>query len=245
MQNTTKNKSGMPVWVKVLMILVSCGIVWEFAKGPEQGVKDANTLLDKGAKEKDRKEEKLHRYTIMADSLLSIEEDTTGIKYLDSALNINPTQFILWRKRAEYFAKAKDYETAIQAYSEVIMLPNTNNLDRYNAYLELAKLYVEEEGLANRILCLQAAIKSTSDNELKAEAQKRYDKANPETKTYIGRRSRCCDGTSSSATGRGACSHHGGVCGTEPIYRYGRKWKVTGSTFKKQAQNYRPLPPKL
>ena len=26
------------------------------------------------------------------------------------------------------------------------------------------------------------------------------------------KKSRCCDGTTSSALGQGACSHHGGVC---------------------------------
>lgn len=35
-----------------------------------------------------------------------------------------------------------------------------------------------------------------------------------ETKKKYGQRigARCCDGTRSSATGSGACSHHGGVC---------------------------------
>lgn len=34
--------------------------------------------------------------------------------------------------------------------------------------------------------------------------------------------SKCCDGSRSESTGRGACSHHGGVCKSmkEPIYRY-------------------------
>ncbi|WP_075342282.1 hypothetical protein [Tenacibaculum agarivorans] len=31
------------------------------------------------------------------------------------------------------------------------------------------------------------------------------------------KRSRCCDGTTSSSTGRGSCSHHGGVCGIENV----------------------------
>ena len=30
--------------------------------------------------------------------------------------------------------------------------------------------------------------------------------------TKYNKRSRCCDGTTSSVLGRGACSHHGGVC---------------------------------
>lgn len=35
------------------------------------------------------------------------------------------------------------------------------------------------------------------------------------TKYYI--QSRCCDGSTSSSTGRGTCSHHGGVCRTEHV----------------------------
>ena len=37
------------------------------------------------------------------------------------------------------------------------------------------------------------------------------------TRTRYYKRSRCCDGSTSSALGRGACSHHGGVCRIENI----------------------------
>ncbi|MDB5198754.1 MAG: hypothetical protein JWO92_717 [Chitinophagaceae bacterium] len=49
---------------------------------------------------------------------------------------------------------------------------------------------------------------NTSTNNTKAYRQKRYSKSYGTTR--IG--AMCCDGTRSYATGRGACSHHGGVC---------------------------------
>lgn len=42
-----------------------------------------------------------------------------------------------------------------------------------------------------------------------------YRELTARTKYYT--RSRCCDGTSSSSTGRGTCSHHGGVCRVEHV----------------------------
>lgn len=46
-------------------------------------------------------------------------------------------------------------------------------------------------------------------------ACKEYRELTARTRYY--KRSRCCDGTTSSATGRGACSHHGGVCRIENV----------------------------
>jgi hypothetical protein len=58
------------------------------------------------------------------------------------------------------------------------------------------------------------------------KAESLYEKLNPIKKYIIGYMTRCCDGTSSSARGRGACSHHGGVCNwNEPIYEERRKFE--------------------
>lgn len=47
------------------------------------------------------------------------------------------------------------------------------------------------------------------------DACKEYRELTARAKYY--KRSRCCDGTTSSALGRGACSHHGGVCRLENV----------------------------
>lgn len=57
-------------------------------------------------------------------------------------------------------------------------------------------------------------------------AEKLHDKINPVRKRVIGYETLCCDGSTSNARGRGACSHHGGVCDwNQPIYEEYRKYE--------------------
>ena len=56
-------------------------------------------------------------------------------------------------------------------------------------------------------------------------ASELYNKVNPLRKKIAYYVTRCCDGTTSNATGRGACSWHGGVCNwNEPVYEHYRKY---------------------
>lgn len=58
------------------------------------------------------------------------------------------------------------------------------------------------------------------------QANKLHEKINPIKKRVAYYVTRCCDGTTSSATGRGACSHHGGVCDwNDPVYEEYRKYE--------------------
>jgi len=58
------------------------------------------------------------------------------------------------------------------------------------------------------------------------EANKLHEKINPIKKRIAYYVTRCCDGTTSNAKGRGACSHHGGVCNwNEPVYEEYRKYE--------------------
>ena len=57
-------------------------------------------------------------------------------------------------------------------------------------------------------------------------ADRLYDQINPITRRVIGHVTRCNDGSTSQATGRGACSHHGGVANwDDPIYEESRKYE--------------------
>lgn len=59
-----------------------------------------------------------------------------------------------------------------------------------------------------------------------ADAEKLHNKINPVRKKIVGYETLCCDGSMSSARGRGACSHHGGVCDwNHPIYEEYRKYE--------------------
>ncbi|MDR6339091.1 tetratricopeptide (TPR) repeat protein [Filimonas zeae] len=53
-----------------------------------------------------------------------------------------------------------------------------------------------------------------------------YNKVNPVRRKIIGYCTRCWDGSTSGASGRGACSHHGGVKNwNEPIYQEYRQYE--------------------
>lgn len=66
---------------------------------------------------------------------------------------------------------------------------------------------------------------TTSIDAGNALASKLYNKVNPLRRKVSYYVTRCCDGTTSNATGRGACSWHGGVCNwNEPVYEEYRKY---------------------
>jgi tetratricopeptide (TPR) repeat protein len=56
------------------------------------------------------------------------------------------------------------------------------------------------------------------------DAEAYHEKINPERKKVTGYHTLCCDGSTSNSTGRGTCSHHGGVCGREAEYETYRKY---------------------
>lgn len=57
-------------------------------------------------------------------------------------------------------------------------------------------------------------------------AEKLHNTINPLLKRVSYYVTRCCDGSTSNAKGRGACSHHGGVCDwNEPVYETYRKYQ--------------------
>jgi tetratricopeptide (TPR) repeat protein len=52
-----------------------------------------------------------------------------------------------------------------------------------------------------------------------------HEQINPIRRRIVAYITRCCDGSSSNATGRGACSHHHGVCDwNDPVYQEYRKY---------------------
>jgi hypothetical protein len=112
------------------------------------------------------------------------------------------------------------------------------NEGRYNqAQLILADQFKREPGspslLYNRALCYYRSgnirlavndLDSARSSGFK-EANRLYNKLNPLKKHVAYYCTLCCDGSTSDATGRGACSWHGGVCQwNHPIYETSRKY---------------------
>lgn len=97
-------------------------------------------------------------------------------------------------------------KAAVKAFEKAVKAAPNDDIFLYNlgiTYLHLknkrkAKLYLKKAtDLGNKDACRQ------------------YRELTARTRYY--QRTQCCDGTTSSSTGRGTCSHHGGVCGVVNI----------------------------
>jgi tetratricopeptide (TPR) repeat protein len=188
--------------------------------------KEAAEKLVEEQKEKQRKDS-LNFYLQEAATLeqsSKIDEALTKINYTS---NFSPTE----AEQSEIY-RVKNQLLATKTFALVAK-------GKYKAALpELTNFLTSDpnnsELLYNRALCysktgkIQAAV-----NDLKPllqsgdeAANKLYEKINPVRKRIIGYETLCCDGTTSSARGRGACSWHGGVCNwNHPIYEESRKYE--------------------
>jgi tetratricopeptide (TPR) repeat protein len=113
--------------------------------------------------------------------------------------------------------KAGKYKIALPEIERLLELDSTNS-----------------ELIINRALCNSRTGKiQEAVNDLKPlisngnrEAEKLHNKINPTRNRIVGYETLCYDGTTSSARGRGACSHHGGVRNwNHPIYEESRKYE--------------------
>lgn len=106
-------------------------------------------------------------------------------------------------------------------YGEAIAaLDNISNTSPEAHFLK-AKCLIKTGPAASALTDLKIASESGIP-----EAGKLYNKVNPIIRKLSGYITRCCDGSISYARGRGACSHHGGVCDwNEPVYEEYRKYE--------------------
>jgi hypothetical protein len=115
-----------------------------------------------------------------------------------------------------YLIKKGQYIVASEIFSALIKDYPDNPSHFYYRALCLYRLKKVKEAVAD-------LTESKAMGYERAEAL--YDKVNPLRKRVAYYETRCCDGTTSSATGRGACSWHGGVCNwSAPVYEEYRKY---------------------
>lgn len=142
-----------------------------------------------------------------------------ALKYLevaDSFYICNPNASLL---KGRTLMNLKRYKESISVLEGIIGRSSELNDD---IYLNIGICYLKMGNRPKAVFNLYEAVKL--DN---TEAEEIYDKVNPKLKKVIGYYTKCCDGSSSSATGRGACSHHGGVCNwNAPIYSEERKYEL-------------------
>lgn len=162
--------------------------------------------------------ENLNQFIQTSDSLAEKHKWKKAALYIDSALTLcaSTGKDSLMVKQAELFVKDHSYDLAINNYSSLL----DRSIDR-------------SENLYNRAVCFQKQEKiQLAVNDLKeaielgnVKAEKLHDEINPERKRVAYYVTRCWDGSTSNATGRGACSHHGGVKNwNEPVYETYRKY---------------------
>lgn len=115
------------------------------------------------------------------------------------------------------FVKAGNYKIAFPKLTDLIVQYRNNSDLFYNRAICYSKTGKMQEAVDDLKVAMQLG---------NQDAEKLHDKINPIRKHIIGYLTKCCDGTTSSSSSRGACSHHGGVCGSEAIYDEGeRKYK--------------------
>jgi tetratricopeptide (TPR) repeat protein len=100
----------------------------------------------------------------------------------------------------------EDYRDAIKHYKKYIEFDNSNA----NVLCNLGYCYnqLNSKSKAKEYYKFSADLGNI-------EACQQYRELTARTRYYT--RSVCCDGSTSSSTGRGTCSHHGGVCGIEHV----------------------------
>lgn len=142
----------------------------------------------------------------------------TGIQLLDSALVYavgSETNELNYQKAKAYFELRK-YENSIGEYSKLI----SAEYNLKETYYLRALCYQKERKIQESVNDLRKAVEFGN-----VDAEKLHEKINPIKNRVSYYVTRCCDGTTSDATGRGACSHHGGVCDwNDPVYEEYRKY---------------------
>ena len=112
--------------------------------------------------------------------------------------------------------KEKKYATAIPELTNLLSSDPNNSELLYNRALCYSKIGKTQLAVADLKPFLQ------SDERF----NKLHEKINPVRKKVVGYETLCCDGSTSDARGRGACSHHGGVCDwNHPIYEEYRQYE--------------------
>ncbi|NIG55404.1 tetratricopeptide repeat protein [Chitinophaga sp. Cy-1792] len=131
--------------------------------------------------------------------------------------DIATIKFTVQQEQSLKLLSGGKYQQALVILTDLLFTAPNDATLLYNRALCYDKLGNQELAVKDLKLAMEAG--STS-------AKTYHNKINPERKRVTGYVTRCCDGSTSSATGRGACSWHGGVCNwNEPQYETYRKYE--------------------
>ncbi len=180
------------------------------------------------AKEHQRQDDSIRLFLTEAKSLektgkldqaMSKVELAAGFAQTDSAKStVSNARGYLKKRWLIALVKQGKYESALPQLTALIEADSSgdNDLHYYRAVCYSKNRQIQEA---------VNDLKPLLDNGNKA-ADKLYDQINPIIRRVIGHVTRCNDGSTSQATGRGACSHHGGVANwNDPVYEESRKYE--------------------
>lgn len=123
----------------------------------------------------------------------------------------------LQETQAIALAKSGNYAAALPKLTGLIDAGHAGNMVRYYR----AVCYTHAGLVLDAVNDLKPILNTGNE-----DADKLYDRINPIVKHITGYVTRCRDGSTSYAKGRGACSHHGGVANwNDPIYETSRKYE--------------------
>ncbi|WP_299243777.1 tetratricopeptide repeat protein [uncultured Aquimarina sp.] len=142
----------------------------------------------------------------VSEILLNLKDTIQSIKVLKKLIQEYPNTALAYKNLGNtYFTTQSDVK-AIQYFKKYIVLDTSDAL----VYKRTGQSYLRLRKKKSAKKYLRIA---TKKGDLEACIELRELTA----KTRYYTRTKCCDGTTSSSTGRGTCSHHRGVCGTEYI----------------------------
>lgn len=160
----------------------------------------------------------LNQYVDTANSLIEDKKLILAVQYLDSALLV-----ARYSEENEVRAQKTEAQFQLKKYDDAIEELNVLINSKYNlkdSYYQRALCFQKQRKTQETVNDLKEAIKLGN-----VEADELHEKINPIRKRVAYYETRCCDGTTSNAKGRGACSHHGGVCNwNDPVYEEYRKY---------------------
>jgi tetratricopeptide (TPR) repeat protein len=165
--------------------------------------------LEEERKEKLR-QDSLNYYSAKADEKIKAGQLRTAAKLLSSAIKFSNDQNDLIQKRADCFFRTGQLGSAISDYSSLI---NSSHNTGDN-YFNRAQCYVKNGQIRGAVSDLKEAMQLGD-----SRAETLHEQINPLKRRVAYYVTRCCDGSTSNAKGRGACSHHHGVCNwNDPVY---------------------------
>ncbi len=134
----------------------------------------------------------------------------------DEEGQIQQASIVVSSAEAKHLVKTGKFQAAIDKVNNLIS-QGSKNKDLY--YLR-AISYSKTGQTARAVSDCKASMELGN-----TDASQLHEKINPLKRRVSYYVTRCCDGSTSNAQGRGACSHHGGVCDwNEPVYETYRKY---------------------